>query len=110
MTPRSLFAAETLIHDAIEACRLKFDENCIDLVLELPSKPIVLNADATRLVQVFASLLNNAAKFTERGGRVTLSAECQEREVAVRLCDTGIGIPADVLQESLRCLSKATAR
>ena len=56
-----------------------------------------LEADPTRLDQVFANLLNNAAKYTEPGGRIWLTAERDGGEVVVRVRDTGIGIAADML-------------
>jgi len=63
----------------------------------LPAEPVFLEADQTRLEQVLANLLNNAAKYTERGGRIRLSAEREGGEVVVRVRDAGIGIPADLL-------------
>ena len=61
-----------------------------------------MDADLTRLAQVFANLLNNAAKYTERGGRIGLTAERQGSDVVVSVKDTGIGIPADKLPTHLR--------
>jgi CheY-like chemotaxis protein len=62
-----------------------------------PPEPITLEGDPTRLAQVFANLLNNAAKYTQRGGHIRLTAERQGDEVVVKVRDTGIGIPADML-------------
>jgi len=67
------------------------------LLVELPEHSVVLDADPTRLAQVFMNLLNNAAKFTDRGGCIRLTAERQGPVVEVRVRDTGIGIPADRL-------------
>src|SRR6185369_458176 len=64
----------------------------------LPPNKIVLDADLTRLSQVFLNLLNNAAKYTERGGRIDLAAEQQGSDVVVSVKDTGIGIAADKLE------------
>src|SRR5262249_43897167 len=63
----------------------------------LPAEPVELDADLTRLAQVFLNLLNNAAKYTERGGRIRLAAEREGREVVVRVTDCGMGIAADIL-------------
>ena len=60
----------------------------------LPPSPVHLDADPTRLVQVFTNLLNNAAKYTERGGRITISAEREGAQVAITIADNGSGIPA----------------
>jgi PAS domain S-box-containing protein len=77
-----------------------FIESCgHELSVELPPEPIELDADLTRLAQVFSNLLNNAAKYTEQGGRIWLSAEAHDGEVVVRVRDTGIGIPAELLPD-----------
>jgi CheY-like chemotaxis protein len=63
----------------------------------LPSTPIYVNGDDTRLVQIFANVLNNAVKFTPRRGQIWFTAEQQSDEALVRIRDTGIGIAPDVL-------------
>jgi signal transduction histidine kinase len=68
-----------------------------ELVVALPPEPVWLEADPTRLEQVLANLLNNAAKYTEPGGYVWLTAECEGAEVVIRVRDTGVGIPPDQL-------------
>jgi signal transduction histidine kinase len=70
----------------------------ITLTLELPPSLPEVTADAARLEQVVQGLLSNALKFTDAGGRVTLSA-CQgaEGEITIRVADTGIGIPDEAL-------------
>jgi signal transduction histidine kinase len=57
----------------------------------------VLTADPIRLAQVLLNLLNNAAKYTEQGGRIWLTAEREGEQVVLRVKDTGIGIPQDML-------------
>ena len=56
---------------------------------------VVLSADRLRLAQVFSNLLDNAAKYTEPGGTITIGIEVSNRELAVSFRDTGIGIPAE---------------
>jgi signal transduction histidine kinase/ActR/RegA family two-component response regulator len=68
-----------------------------ELLVAEPPEPILLNADPVRLTQVIANLLNNAAKYTERGGRIVLSAKEFGSEAVISVRDTGIGIPADML-------------
>src|SRR4029079_16043033 len=68
-----------------------------ELAVSLPSQPVFVDGDAVRLSQVFQNLLNNAAKYTERGGRIWLSVERQQDGVVVRVKDTGVGIPRDTL-------------
>jgi signal transduction histidine kinase/CheY-like chemotaxis protein len=86
-----------VIRDALEACQPLIEAGGHELTVSLPPKAILLDADSTRLAQVFSNLLNNAAKYTPRGGSIRLSAERQGDEVAVTVRDTGIGIPADML-------------
>ena len=63
----------------------------------LPSTPIHVYGDGTRLVQIFANILNNAVKFTPRGGHIWFTADQQSDQAVVRIRDTGIGIPHDAL-------------
>ena len=65
--------------------------------VELPDEPLGVQGDRVRLVQVFANLLTNAAKYTDLDGRIRLSAERVGGEVVVRVRDSGVGIPADML-------------
>ena len=67
------------------------------LDVQLPSTPICIDGDGARLVQIFANVLNNAVKFTPRGGQIWFTSETQSTEVVVRIRDTGIGIAPDVL-------------
>jgi signal transduction histidine kinase len=72
-----------------------------------PPEPLWLQADPTRLEQVLANLLNNAAKYTEPGGRITLTAGREGQEVVLRVRDTGIGIPADMLERVFDLFTQA---
>lgn len=64
---------------------------------DLPPADVRIEGDGARLVQVFANVLNNAVKFTPRGGHIWFTAERQANEAVVRILDTGVGIAADVL-------------
>jgi len=86
--------AETL-ESAVRAERPRLDAARQHLVLELPPTAIVLDADPVRLTQIFANLLDNAAKYTKPGGTVTVTVEQEGAEVAVTVADTGIGIAAE---------------
>ncbi len=83
-----------VIRDAVESSRGLIEQQRHELTVALPPEPVVLDADRTRLAQVFLNLLNNAAKFTARGGRIDLVAERRGGHVTVTVRDTGIGIPA----------------
>ena len=63
----------------------------------LPSTPIHVHGDGTRLVQIFANILNNAVKFTPRGGHIRFTASQDSGEAVVRIRDTGVGIASDAL-------------
>jgi PAS domain S-box-containing protein len=83
-----------IIEQALETSRPHIERARHQLVVSLPRQPVSLSADPVRLAQVFANLLNNASKYTERGGRITLTAEREDSDVVVRVRDTGIGISA----------------
>jgi CheY-like chemotaxis protein len=68
-----------------------------ELVIDLPDRPVFLNGDATRLAQILSNLLNNAAKYTNRGGRVSLSAHVEDRTLVIKVSDNGIGIDPSML-------------
>jgi len=84
--------------NAIETARPLIDAEGHDLVVSLPQRPISLNADVTRLAQVFSNLLVNSAKYTPPGGRIWLSAKQDNRAVTVSVRDNGIGIPPVFLE------------
>jgi PAS domain S-box-containing protein len=86
-----------VVNGAVEASRPLIDEHRHVLTVSLPSRPVYLDADLVRLVQVFLNVLNNAAKYTEPGGRIRLTGVLQGDEVVVRVADTGVGIPAEKL-------------
>jgi len=86
-----------VIRSTLETTRLLFESGGQTFTAALPPQPIYLDADLTRLAQAFSNLLNNAAKYTEPGDQVCLTAEQQGDEVAVTVKDTGIGIPTDML-------------
>jgi signal transduction histidine kinase len=87
----------SVIRDAVEASRPLVEKWGHDLSVTMPPEPVVLDADPTRLAQVLANLLNNAAKFTPQGGRISLTVEREGGDVVIRVRDNGVGIPADML-------------
>ena len=88
---------QAIIEQAVQIARPLVTAREHVLTLELPDEPLALVADATRLTQVIANLLNNAAKYTNRGGAITLRAERGDDEVVVRVRDNGIGIRSEML-------------
>jgi PAS domain S-box-containing protein len=85
------------IEAAIETSRPLIDECGHNFTVYMPTQPIFVDADATRLAQIVANLLNNAAKYTDRGGNITLSVERQADDVVIAVRDSGIGIPTEML-------------
>jgi CheY-like chemotaxis protein len=67
------------------------------LTVDLPGDPLMVDADAGRLVQVFGNLLHNAAKYTDPGGAIRVEAGSDARHAWVRVADDGAGIPAAML-------------
>jgi signal transduction histidine kinase len=94
---RERVALATVVQRAVETTRPLIEQFEHELTVKLPPQPVYLDADLTRMAQIFANLLNNAVKYTERGGSISLTAECQGSEVVVTVKDSGIGIPSDKL-------------
>lgn len=87
-----------VIAQAVEGCRPLGDGFHHRLEVTLPPEPIYLFADPVRMVQIFGNLVNNACKYTDPDGHITLTAERSDGIVTVRVRDTGIGIPPDRLE------------
>jgi signal transduction histidine kinase/ActR/RegA family two-component response regulator len=99
----------SVVHHAVEAARPLCEISDQELTVTLPQEPVYLNADPTRLAQIVGNLLNNACKFSDRGGRIWLTVERTQESagdtvitsrglppnVVIRVRDTGIGIPAN---------------
>ena len=96
-----------VVRVAIETSRPLIDRNAHDLSVTLPPGRIPLDADPVRLAQVFSNLLNNAARYTEPGGRIWLSAARHGGEVVVSVRDNGVGIDADMLPRVFDLFSQA---
>jgi CheY-like chemotaxis protein len=99
-----------IIHAAVEAVRPLLEEHRHELSVSLPREPIQVEADPTRLEQVLTNLLNNAAKFTEPGGKIWLSVEEEEDCVIIRVRDTGIGIAPEMLPRVFDLFEQAERR
>ncbi len=86
-----------IVRNALDTARPLLDARGHELALSLPNQPVYLQADPVRLAQVFSNLLNNAAKYTDAGGRVALTAAVSGATVRVRIEDQGIGISPETL-------------
>jgi signal transduction histidine kinase/DNA-binding response OmpR family regulator len=87
----------TIVNRATETSRSLIEAAKQDLVVSLPTEPVLLEADPVRLAQAFSNLLNNASKYSEQGSRIWFAVTHENNEVIVRVRDTGIGIPQDNL-------------
>jgi len=82
---------------ALEASRPVIDAAGHTLTIDWPNDAVWLDADPTRLTQIFSNLLTNSAKYMQAGGRITFSARQHADSIVVSVRDIGMGIPADML-------------
>jgi CheY-like chemotaxis protein len=96
-----------VVHSAVETSRPLIDSGGQELIVNLPPAPVYVDADPIRLAQVFSNLLNNAAKYSERGGHIRLTGEWQGSDVVVAVKDDGMGIAAEMLPHIFDIFSQA---
>jgi PAS domain S-box-containing protein len=97
-----------VIGAAVEMSRPHIEAAHHKLSISFPDEPTDLVADPARLAQVFSNLLNNAAKYTRRGGRIDVVVEAQPRELVVRVRDNGIGIAPEMLGKVFGLFTQVT--
>ena len=95
-----------ILKDAVETSRPIIDEYEHQLQLSLPDETLWVTADPTRLAQAFMNLLNNSAKYTERGGRIDVAVRTEDGAVVISVKDTGIGIPVERLDTIFEMFSQ----
>jgi PAS domain S-box-containing protein len=86
-----------ILVQSIELYRPLAERAGITLTSAVPVETIHLEGDPVRLAQLFGNLLNNACKYSDPGGRISVNLQRDERNVIVRVADTGVGIPPDML-------------
>jgi CheY-like chemotaxis protein len=86
-----------VVQQAVETSRPAVEQAGHALAVALPPGSLYVDADVTRLAQVFSNLLNNAAKYTDRGGHIELAVRREGGEAVVSVADDGVGIPAAML-------------
>ena len=106
---RSSIVLQDAVQAALESSRPLIEEKGHELIVSLEREPIAIDADLTRLAQVFANVLNNAAKYTREGGRIWLTAQRTGSDAVVRIRDTGIGIPPDMIDVVFEPFRQASA-
>jgi PAS domain S-box-containing protein len=97
-----------VVRGAVETARPLLDARGHELTVTPPAEAVWLDVDPTRLAQVIANLLHNAAKYTEKDGHVWLTVERQGGEVVLSVRDTGIGIAAEHLPRLFEMFSQVT--
>ncbi|HZQ59889.1 MAG TPA: response regulator [Casimicrobiaceae bacterium] len=86
-----------VIAAAVETSRPFIDAMEHEVIVSVPSDPLFVRGDSARVAQVLANLVTNAAKYTEKHGRIDISAAREAGEVVFRVRDTGVGIPKEAL-------------
>jgi signal transduction histidine kinase/ActR/RegA family two-component response regulator len=107
MLESELLDAKAIAQDAVEIARPLMGLREHELRLILPSNPLKMNGDATRLTQVLGNLLINSAKYTPVGGKITLTLESTVEQVVYRVRDNGIGIDAELMPRIFDMFSQA---
>ncbi len=97
-----------VVRRAVETVRPMFTAERQEFTAAVPTEPLFLDCDPVRLSQVLTNLLMNASKYTESGGRISLSAERDGGQVVVRVSDTGIGIDPDLLPHVFELFTQST--
>ena len=86
----------SVLRNALETSQPMMGERGHSVAVNLPPERVIVNADVTRLSQVFCNLLNNAAKYTQAAGRIELTVRPGDGWAEVNILDDGIGIPPDM--------------
>ena len=94
---RRAIAIGRIVDQAVDAARPSIDQHNQQLTVALPSEPVYVEGDLTRLAQVLGNLLHNAARYTQDGGSIALTAEVNDGSVVFRVTDNGNGISAEAL-------------
>jgi signal transduction histidine kinase len=96
-----------VLANAVEVSRPVIEARAHELIVDVPSTiPAFVDGDLPRLTQVFSNLLSNSAKYTDRGGTITLTLDRQGEEAVVRVRDTGIGIAPHALERVFEMFSQ----
>jgi signal transduction histidine kinase len=92
------FQLADMIEQGVQAAENLVRSKSHELVLKLPAAPVFVFADPTRLEQIVANLLNNAARYTPAGGKIEVACHVEGRDVVIEVADNGVGIAPDMLE------------
>ncbi len=98
---------KAILDNAVQACRPLLTSHKHELTMSLPPEPIWLDADQTRMEQVVVNMLNNSAKYSQDGGRITIEAGREREEMVLRVRDTGMGIAPELLPHIFELFTQA---
>ena len=104
---RDLIDVTPILDSAVQTVRPLAEERKHTVDVEFDRGNLWVNADPTRLEQIFVNLLNNAAKYSENGGHIRLSADHEGSVIAIRVKDSGVGIPPEKLPEMFELFAQA---
>lgn len=96
-----------IINRAVATVRPLMEQKHHELCLDLPDESMLLYVDPTRAEQIFANLLTNSGKYTPERGRVTVTAERHGREAVIRVADTGMGLPSEMIGRVFELFTQA---
>jgi len=97
----------TVLKSAVEASTALIERSRHQLKVTYPAGPLYVDGDVTRLTQVLANLLDNAAKYTDPGGQIWLSADREGEAAVISVKDSGIGIPSEMLPKVFDMFTQA---
>jgi len=105
---REQVGLRTVIASALETTQPAIEARNHAVDLRLPERDFVLHADPSRLAQVFANLLTNSARYTEKGGRITIEAKVDGEHVVTTVTDNGVGIAPEELGSIFELFAQGT--
>ncbi len=106
---RTIATLGSVVGDAVDASRPAIEVAGQHLDVRLPATPVEVEVDAARLTQSLGNLLNNAVKFTGRGGRIAVSATVDGADLVIRVTDNGIGLAPETLSTVFEMFAQADA-
>ena len=105
----AVFDVRAAIERAADSLRALIAEREHEFVVAVPEQPVIVQADAARLEQVFSNLLSNAAKYTDSGGRITLSLAVDQAFANITVSDTGRGIDPAAISTIFNLFARAAS-
>ncbi|MEJ7929951.1 ATP-binding protein [Ramlibacter sp. AN1015] len=99
-----------VVETAVELSRPAIAAGAHELVVQLPEHHVELLGDATRLAQALGNLLNNAAKYTPRGGRIEVAMRQEGQDAVIEVRDNGLGIPQPMLDRVFSLFTQVDRR